>query len=286
MTHALILEEHLEAVVEEGQQVVADIRLVASDLLDPFRRIALDLVDDRANRTAEHAMGGDLVQDRFQQSSLVIVICRIDFAEQYLRIEQAVELQPHTVFQQQPDDAECGTAQRIRVLGSGGLFIDCPETGQRVELVGQRHRHGYRIGGHVIGGSKRLVMLLDCQRHGSILASLFGIAAAHLALNLGEFEHHRGLQISLGEKSRAFGFFRIRTNHWCQALRQRHDTLDALTLGAEFCVEGNVVEPPHPFIEAVFLGRLLQIAFPEETGIRQPCRDHLAVATGHFLAAI
>ena len=75
--------------------------------------------------------------------------------------EDAAQFQPQAVFHDQADDAECGAAERVGVLGAGRLFIDREEAHEGIQLVGQCHGDADRGGRTAVVGAQRLVMLRD-----------------------------------------------------------------------------------------------------------------------------
>src|SRR4029079_11588975 len=101
-----------------------------------------------------------------------------------LRLEEIDQANLEVVLQHGADDAEGGAAQRVRILGAGGLLVDGPEAHQHVELVGKRDGDGNRITRHVIRRADRLVMRGDGVGDLGVLLLLERVVAAHYSLQL------------------------------------------------------------------------------------------------------
>ena len=93
-------------------------------------------------------------------------------------------------------------------------------------------------------------MVLDRGRDGRALALPFGIAAAHETLQFGEFAHHLGDEIGLGQRRGALRLVRVGADQRRQLARQRRDALHPFALGAELFVEHDAVELFHADLRA------------------------------------
>ena len=85
-------------------------------------------------------------------------------------------------------------------------------------------------------------MLLACRRDACVLALGQRVIFPHQTLQLGEFAHHLGEQISFGEPRRAFCFLGVSADHGRKLACETLDARDALSLRAEFLVKDNVLE--------------------------------------------
>ena len=126
------------------------------------------------------------------------------------------------MLEDQTDDAERRAAKREGVLRAGGLLVDRPEADQRIELVGERHGDGDRVGGHAVGRSDRPVVILDRGRHRQVLAFGSGVVAPHQALQFRELADHLGDQIGLGELGGALGKLGVGRHQRGDLARQPH----------------------------------------------------------------
>jgi|GEM_PF-5864676 len=116
----------------------------------PFTHL-LRRMANRLERCAEHAMFRDLFENFFQRVDDTVILVRFgDLVLQKLRIDKTVEVQTHVVCNQQADHPQRCPAQRERVFRSRGFLVNRPEACQRVELVGQSHGDGDRVGRHVV----------------------------------------------------------------------------------------------------------------------------------------
>ena len=114
-------------------------------------------------------------------------------ADQFAQVERDAGLD------QDPQHAERGAAQAIRVLGAGRLLADREDADQRVELVADGEREagaGRRQG---VAGEAGQVLLGDARWRPPRLAVVEGVVAAHDALQFRELPDHGGQQVALGE---------------------------------------------------------------------------------------
>ena len=221
------------------------------------------------------------------------------------------------ILQHNPSHPQRRAPQRVWVLRPCRLLVDRPERDEHVELVGQRHADGDRVGGHAIGGAEGLVMFLDGGLDRRVLALEGGVVAAHEALQFGELADRLGGEVGLGKdggtldegrdlcagdglagERRALGIERFG-----DLLGQRNDALHALALRAELGMEGDAegVELGHALVERFFqveaefpgAGRKAfdarqvgLVGLPEIEGVGQPRAHHLAVAAGDVGTAV
>ena len=112
----------------------------------------------------------------------------------------------------------------------------------------------------------------------------FSIVAAHQALKFREFIDHLRAEIGLCPTGGFFGQIGIRAHNRCDLARQRRDTFNTFALAAELIVEGDIGQLVQPFRSTCF-GQT-QVIFPEEFGVRQPCKQNLLVACQNGRALI
>ena len=146
-------------------------------------------------------------------------------------------------------------------------------------------------------------MILDGGAHARVLALQFGIAPAHEALQFGEFAHHLGLQVGLGQNGGAGAQIRVSTGHLGQFTRQRGDALHACALRSELLVEhhAEMVEPGHALVQRpgkikaelfgavpqpVDIGQRPLVRLPEMQRVREARAHHPLIAGHDGLAAI
>ena len=111
---------------------------------------------------------------------------------------------------------------------------------------------------------------------GGALLLVERVVAAHDALQLREFANHVADEVGLAENAGALGVLRVRTNDWCEVLREMPDALYAVVLAAELFVESDLLQLRHPSLE-----RDLAILIEEELRIRQPRGDDALIALGY-----
>ena len=104
-----------------------------------------------------------------------------------------------------------------------------------------------------------------------------GVVLAHGALKLGELVDHLRGQIGLGHPRGQRRDLGVGTDARGQIAGQFRDAGDPLGLAAQPVVEGDLRQRRGHALQPRFTHRA-QIVFPEEAGIRQPRRKHLAVA--------
>ena len=172
-----------------------------------------------------------------------------------------------------PDHAQRGAAKREGVLRAGRLLVDRPEAGQGVELVGERHGDGDGGGRDGVGGAEGGVVLGGGGGDGGRLPCPLGVVAAHGALELGELVDHLAGEVGLGELRRPFGEVGVGADGGGELAGQRGDAGDALALGAELAVEGDVVELGEHRVE-----RGAEVVPPEELGVGEAGGQDAGVA--------
>jgi hypothetical protein len=127
-------------------------------------------------------------------------------------LDDGKQPQPHLAFHDDAHDAERCAAKRVGVLGTGRLFVDGPETGQRIELVGERHRQAHGAFRQAVGRALRLVVILDGGGNFCRFALKSCIFAAHQALQFGKLAHRFGAKIGFGEHDSTIDQGRIGTD--------------------------------------------------------------------------
>src|SRR5690606_26385257 len=103
------------------------------------------------------------------------------------------------------DQAQRGAAQAERVAFAGGRQADAPDADQGFGALGDEQDGG----GQRVGGDRRVqadaVLVAQRPHHVGGLAVAGGVVGAHDALQLGEFAHHVGAQVGLGQQGGAVG---------------------------------------------------------------------------------
>lgn len=186
---------------------------------------------------------------------------------------------------------------------SRSLFVDRPESDQRVELVGKRHGNGNRVLRHHVGRALRLVMLFQSGGDGFVFALKQRIFAPHRALKFRKLADNFGLQVSLGKHGRTLCKLRVGTHQRRNLRCQFADAFHALPLRAKLGMEGHIqcIQTRHALIERLLqikteffrrcgqlieVGQVMLVGMPEIERIRQARTHHLAVAIGDFRTAV
>ena len=127
-------------------------------------------------------------------------------------------------------------------------------------------------------------MVAYCVGDGICLALRAGVIAAHQALQLREFADHTGDKIGLAQTRRALGIIgasALDDAFLNQPARKLCHAFNLVSNCPQLFMKGDLRQFLRLFVE-----RDLQILFPEEFGIRKPCRQHLFIARNNRLAAI
>ena len=105
--------------------------------------------------------------------------------------------------QQNIDNAQSLTTQRIGVLGAGGSQATAKGCANIIQLVGNAY-NATNVGlGQLVTGKAGQIMLINAQSHLRSFAIQLRIFAAHNALQLSEFYNHTGNQIAFAQESSA-----------------------------------------------------------------------------------
>ena len=156
--------------------------------------------------------------------------------------QELAQVQIEIPLQQDPQHAERRATQAERILRAGRFLIDGENAGERIELVGERHRlagPGRRQG---ITRESGQVVFGDGNREFRRFGFRRGIVAAHDALQLRKFPDHRGHQIRLGEQRCARdqgAAAQLRAD----CLGEPADPRGLVGVAAEFRLEGHAREP-------------------------------------------
>ncbi len=118
---------------------------------------------------------------------------------------------------------------------------------------------------------------------GDVVAKVFGFGeiATNDALHFREFADRSGDEVGLGKPRGQFGVFDVRADLFGDFAGEAFDALHAVSLGAEFGVEDDVVELGQARFERDRL-----VVVPEEFGVRQARAQHALVAGDDGLAAV
>ncbi len=225
----------------------------------------------------------DLQSFRQEECQFARDILRIGFAEGPRRslCKQWHKRDPRIGREQCAEDPQRRPPQSKRILRPRRLLINREEPDQRIQLVGQRHRHRQRRGRHGVRRTLRLVVVPHSIGDGVRIAGGAGVIAAHDPLQFGELPDHGGRQVSLGQLRGGLRLIRISPHQRRDLARQRRDPLDPLGQRPQLRMEGHPLQLLRPDVEAG-----LQVLVPEEAGVIQTGRQHAAVAGGQRLAAV
>ena len=127
-------------------------------------------------------------------------------------------------------------------------------------------------------------MVAHCVSDGIGLALRAGVIAAHQALQFGEFADHTGDKIGLAQAGCAFGIIGASALDDAllnQPARELCHAFNLVRNCPQLLMKGDLRQFLRLFVERDF-----QILFPEEFGIRKPCRQHLFIARNNRCAAI
>ncbi len=75
--------------------------------------------------------------------------------------DQLLQVQVEALLDEDALHAQGGAPQPEGILGAGGLLADGEDAGERVELVGDRHRDAGAARGQLIARAARQVVLAD-----------------------------------------------------------------------------------------------------------------------------
>ena len=169
-------------------------------------------------------------------------------------------------------------AQRKRVLVAGRQVADAEHADQGFELIGQRHRQPDRAARQFVAGKAWFVMVFNRVGNLGRQAVVERVVAAHDALQLGEFAHHVGDQIGLGQLGRLVGLRGQRSTAELLAdgLGNRAHACHALALRTELVVINHFVQAGHARGQ-----RLFAVLVKEKLGIGQARAHHALIATNH-----
>ena len=169
-------------------------------------------------------------------------------------------------------------AQRKRILVAGRQVADPEHAHQRFQLVGQRHDHAGHVAGQLVAGKAGLVMVFDGD--GDVLgeAVMARVIAAHDALQLGEFAHHVGQQVGLGQLGCGVGALcqDIAAELLANGLGDGAHALHPLALRAQLVVIDHLAQALNPRSQG-----FLAILVEEELGVGQARAHHPLVAADH-----
>ena len=171
------------------------------------------------------------------------------------------------------DQAQRGAAQAEGVAFAGGCQADGPDADHGFHALGDEQDGG----GQRVGGDGRVVAVavLRAQglHHAVGLAVAGRVVGAHDALQLGEFAHHVGAQVGLGQHGRAVGGGDVAAQQLGHAAGNGAHALHAFQLGAQLVV----IDDGTQLLDAR-RQRGLAVGFEEELRIRQARAHHALVA--------
>ena len=179
------------------------------------------------------------------------------------------------------DHPQRRAAQGEGIAGAGGLFVDGPEAGEEVELVGERHRDRDGFGRNAVRRAERLVMIGDGVGDGGGFALRQRVIATHDALQFGELADHVGGEIGFRQHRGALGLLDIGADLGSDLGSELDQPLDPLELRSKLGVE-------HRFLELgqAMLERQLQVGLVEEFCVAEAGADDALVAGNDQRAAI
>ncbi|GAC1634106.1 MAG: hypothetical protein NVS9B10_29880 [Nevskia sp.] len=94
-------------------------------------------------------------------------------------LQQDADIERQAAFDQDAQHAECGAAQRERVLARGRFLADREDAGEGVELVGERDDLALARRRDRRASLRRAVVFGDCSRYCSWFARAIGVVTAH-----------------------------------------------------------------------------------------------------------
>ena len=185
---------------------------------------------------------------------------------------------------QDVDDADGGTAQRVRVGGAGRGLADGKDTGDGIELVGAGHDAASSTLGQLIAGKTGTIMIANGMGDLVVLPHRGGVVAAHHALLARELDDGVGHQVGLAQVRGAAGIGgQVGTQVGLTGDSER-ELLDTLGLGehaAELLLEGDLGQTLTELVEGD-----LQVLLVEELGVVQTGAHDALVAVDHALGVL
>ena len=133
------------------------------------------------------------------------------------------------------------------------------------------------VAGKAPPAPRGMVVLVDRGGDFGGLAVGGGVVAPHDALQIGEFAHHGGQQVALGQLGGAHGFRAVGIDELRDLAGERRHAPRLVADGAELCLERNGVEAAQARQQ-----RLLAVLAPEERRIRQTRPHHALIARAHL----
>ena len=146
--------------IEPRQDAVELIGIDGEDRIDVGDRIAA------LAQPASQAIGDEFVQCRRRGSDRGDVCEGLEGCGNQRRQRGHRQARGERALDQHPDHAERMAAQGEGVAVAAGLRANPPDAGERLELVGECHRHPEFGGRQGVARKARLVVLGDGLRHG------------------------------------------------------------------------------------------------------------------------
>ena len=189
-----------------------------------------------------------------------------------------MQFQRQVLFDQHADHAQRMAAQGEGVTVASRQVANAKHADQRFQLVGQRHHHACIATGQFITGKAGLIVVFNSVCNSFIQTVIQRVVAAHDALQLGEFAHHVGHQVGLGQLG---GQVSLRhqlciAQLLCNRLGNGTHTLNTLTLRAQLVVIDHLAQTFHTAFQCFFA-----VLVKEELGIRQTGAHHALIAADH-----
>ena len=200
----------------------------------------------------------------------------------YGDLDERQEMQPQPVLTDDANDAEAGAPQRIGIARAGWLLADGEESGELVQLVGQRHGDRDRCGRHCVGRALRRVVVADGFGNKGVLIVMLRVVAAHHALQLGELADHAGHQVGLAEQRRGARQGRAGVHQWGDMPGQCLQPEGPVALATQFRMERHVVELGDTACQPRLAVEVPEMPRIGETGTQHPlvARDADGAAVG------
>ena len=189
-----------------------------------------------------------------------------------------MQFQRQVFFHQHADHAQRVAAQGEGVTVASRQVANAEHADQGFQLVSQRHHHACIATGQFVTGKAGLVVVFNGVGHGYIQTVIQRVVAPHDALQLGEFAHHVGHQVGLGQLGGQVSLCHqlCIAQLLCNGLGNGTHALYTLALRAQLVVIDHLSQA----FDTAFQ-RLFAVLVKEELGISQTGAHHALVTADH-----